>query len=87
VADIAFLLMDLEYHGGEDFSKIIWKHYKDHANEDNVDALLAFYKTYRAFVRGKVNSFQLDDPSITSSKKEHVLQTATKYFQLAYAYL
>jgi aminoglycoside phosphotransferase family enzyme len=87
VADIAFLLMDLEYHGGGGFAKIIWKHYKEYANEGNVDSLLAFYKTYRAFVRGKVNSFQLDDASITSRKKEQALQSAAKYFQLAYSYL
>lgn len=87
VADIAFLLMDLEYHGGEDFSKTTWEYYKECANEGNVDSLVTFYKIYRAFVRGKVNSFQLDDTNITSKIKEHVLQTATKYFQLAYSYL
>jgi aminoglycoside phosphotransferase family enzyme len=87
LADIAFLLMDLEYHDGGRVSKTLWKHYRDHANEGDVDSLLTFYKTYRAFVRGKVNSFQLDDTNITSEKKESALQIASKYFHLAYSYI
>ena len=87
VADIAFLLMDLEYNGAETFSKSLWESYKRYALEDNVDSLLTFYKTYRAFVRGKVNSFQVEDENITEEKKEEAIQTATKYFELSYSYL
>lgn len=87
VADIAFLLMDLEYNGAETFSKSLWESYKKYALEDSVDSLLTFYKTYRAFVRGKVNSFQVEDENITEEKKEEAIQTATKYFELSYSYL
>jgi len=87
VADIAFLLMDLEYHGGETFSKILWNSYREFANEKDVETLLIFYKVYRAFVRGKVNSFQVDDASISPEKKEEAIQTASKYFRLAYSYI
>ncbi len=87
VADIAFLLMDLEYHGGKNFSKILWGHYKEFTGEKEVDSLLNFYKVYRAFVRGKVNSFQLDDETIRSDKKEEAVQTASRYFQLAHSYI
>ena len=87
VADIAFLLMDLEYHGGEDYSKLLWNEYKELAGEINVDSLLTFYKAYRAFVRGKVNSFQVDDDAINPDKKEEAIQTARKYFKLAYSYI
>ena len=52
-----------------------------------VDSLLTFYKVYRAFVRGKVNSFQVDDDGISSDKKEKAVQTARKYFKLAYSYI
>lgn len=86
IADIAFLLMDLEYHGGHGFSQTLWDYYKDFSGEENVDSLLTFYKIYRAFVRGKVNSFQLDDPSISQAKKEEAVQTASRYFELAYSY-
>ena len=86
IADIAFLLMDLEYHGDKSSSKILWDYYKEFAGEEKVDSLLTFYKIYRAFVRGKVNSFQLDDTSISPEKKEEAVQTASNYFKLAYSY-
>jgi aminoglycoside phosphotransferase family enzyme len=86
IADIAFLLMDLEFHGDKSSSKILWDYYKEFAGEEKVDSLLTFYKIYRAFVRGKVNSFQLDDMSISLEKKEEAVQTANNYFKLAYSY-
>jgi len=87
VADIAFLIMDLEYHGGNAFSKILWDFYKEMAGEAEVDSLLTFYKIYRAFVRGKVSIFQLDDENIEIEKKEEAIQTSRKYFQLARSYI
>ena len=87
VADIAFLLMDLEYHGGEKYSKRLWNEYMNLAGEINVDSLLTFYKVYRAFVRGKVNSFQVDDDNIGSEEKEQAIQRARKYFRLAHSYI
>ncbi|HIJ58323.1 MAG TPA: phosphotransferase [Deltaproteobacteria bacterium] len=87
IADIAFLLMDLEYHGGERLAKILWEDYKELAQEGDVDLLLTFYKVYRAFVRGKVNGFQVDDESIDANKKMEAVHMAKKYFQLAYSYI
>lgn len=87
IADIAFLLMDLEYHKGENHTRILWDAYKKSALEHDVDSLLIFYKVYRAFVRGKVNSFQVDDDAISFEKKEEAIQTAKKYFKLAYSYI
>ncbi len=87
LADIAFLLMDLEYHGGEDLSKLLWKEYKIMAGEEDVDSLLTFYKIYRAVVRGKVNSFQLNDDTIGRIEKEEAIQRAKRYFQLAGSYI
>jgi hypothetical protein len=87
VADIAFLLMDLEYHGGKKFSHALWRHYRKFAAEEAVDPLLNFYKVYRAVVRGKVNSFQVDDPAISAEDKDRAVQRARKYFTLACSYI
>lgn len=89
IADIAFLLMDLEYHGGYKEARTLWNSYKSLAKEEGeeIDHLLTFYKVYRAFVRGKVNSFQLDDKSIGGEEKEKAIETANKYFRLAYSYI
>ena len=87
VADIAFLLMDLEYHGGEDRAATLWSRYRDRAGEGAVDSLLTFYKVYRAFVRGKVIGFQVDDDSIAAEDKEEAVRRAGKYFDLALSYI
>ena len=49
--------------------------------------LLNFYKCYRAYVRGKVGSFQLDDPLISQEEKAKILATAKSYFELAESYI
>lgn len=89
VADIAFLLMDLEYHGGYKEAQTLWNTYKTLAKqeEEGIDNLLTFYKVYRAFVRGKVNSFQLDDKSIEQEDNRKAIETASRYFRLAYSYI
>ena len=87
VADIAFLLMDLEYHGGKSYSAALWKHYRKFAGEKAVDPLLDFYKVYRAVVRGKVNSFQVDDATISAEDKNRAVQRARRYFTLACSYI
>jgi aminoglycoside phosphotransferase family enzyme len=87
LADIAFLLMDLEYQGGKGFADQLWKFYGQQAGEEGMEALLAFYKVYRAYVRGKVTSFRLDDDQIGSQEKMAAVQTATSYFRLAYSYI
>jgi hypothetical protein len=87
IADIAFLLMDLDYHGGEAFSRILWQAYKEEADEKDIEPLLDFYKVYRAFVRGKVNSFQLDDERIGDVEKAQAVARAKKYFDLALSYI
>lgn len=86
LADVAFLLMDLEFHGGGALSVHFLEDYKRHAHESNVEALLTFYKIYRAFVRGKVTGFQLDDPRIDPRKKSEAMEKARKYFELAGTY-
>lgn len=87
ISDISFLLMDLEYHGGYEFSKKLWNFYNESGFESEVDSLVTFYKVYRAYVRGKVNSFQLDDENIDEEKREDAIQTSQKYFKLARSYI
>jgi aminoglycoside phosphotransferase family enzyme len=87
VADLAFLLMDLEYHGGAHEAGVLWCEYEALAREQGVEDLLTFYKVYRAFVRGKVHSFQVEDQNIPKEERERALERARKYFQLAQGYI
>jgi uncharacterized protein len=48
--------------------------------------LLDFYKAYRAYVRAKVSSFQVDDPRVGEADKERLRATAAHYYELAERY-
>jgi aminoglycoside phosphotransferase family enzyme len=85
-ADIAFLAMDLDYHGREDLSEHLIRAYIGESGDYELMGVLDFYKCYRAYVRGKVESFRLDDPNIPEKEKEEALKRAQKYFNLAYRY-
>lgn len=87
LSDISFLLMDLEYHGGKDLAAYLWKVYASEHGERDMQALLIFYKIYRAYVRGKVISFRLDDDTLSSAEKEGVAREAAAYFTLARSYI
>ena len=85
-ADIAFLAMDLDYHGREDLSEHLISAYIGESGDYELMGVLDFYKCYRAYVRGKVESFRLDDPNIPEKEKEEALKRAQKYFNLSYRY-
>lgn len=87
LSDIAFLLMDLEFHGAWDVAAQLWDLYGEMAGEGDVQELLRFYKVYRAFVRGKVNGFRLEDPHIPGQEKAEAAQQARRYFKLAMSYI
>jgi aminoglycoside phosphotransferase family enzyme len=85
-ADIGFLVMDLDYHDREDLSRYLIRTYVEKSGDREVQNILEFYKCYRAYVRGKVESFRLDDPSIPEKEKARALKRAKKYFDLAHRY-
>ena len=86
-SEIAFLAMDLDYHGHPDLSQHFVRTYQEISGDQEVDQLIDFYKCYRAYVRGKVESFKLDDPHIPEEEKTRVLATARRYFELAESYI
>ena len=85
-ADIGFLAMDLDYHGREDLSEHLIRAYIEKSGDQELLSMLDFYKCYRAYVRGKVESFRLDDPHIPEAEKAGALKRAKKYFELAHQY-
>jgi len=85
-ADIAFLAMDLDYHGRQDLSAHLIRAFVGESGDHGLTEVLDFYKCYRAYVRGKVESFRLDDPQIPEAEKKEALKRAQKYFGLAQRY-
>jgi len=85
-ADIGFLAMDLDYRGRRDLSKHLIDSYIRMSGDRDVLEVLDFYKCYRAYVRGKVESFRLDDPNISPGEKEEALRRARRFFRLSSGY-
>ncbi len=86
-SEVAFLAMDLDHYGRADLSGSLVSAYVDSSQDKEILALLGFYKCYRAYVRGKVEGFKLDDPHISEGAKKQILAVARRYFELAESYV
>jgi aminoglycoside phosphotransferase family enzyme/predicted kinase len=85
-SEIAFLAMDLDHYGCADISRSFIDTYIASSHDREIMKLLKFYKCYRAYVRGKVESFKTDDPYISEAEREKARTAATGYFELADSY-
>jgi len=85
-SEVAFLAMDLDHYGRPDLSRSFVNAYVSQSRDKGLKELLNFYKCYRAYVRGKVEGFKLDDPHISEEEKVVVLAVAKSYFELAESY-
>lgn len=81
--DIAFLYMDLLYHGHPILARELMEEYLKQSRDWEVRLLLPFYACYRAVVREKVESFRLADASISRKEKAVAARRASGYFRLA----
>jgi len=82
-ADVAFLAMDLDFKERSDLSDFFVERYVEYSEDQELTKLLPFYKCYRAYVRGKVTSFKLKDPSVGGEEKRAAMKEAKAYFKLA----
>jgi aminoglycoside phosphotransferase family enzyme/predicted kinase len=87
ISDIAFLLMDLDVQGNTADSNRLCAQYIQLSGDYDGVLVLPFYKSYRAMVRAKINSFQSDNEGITKKEREGFIQKASQYFQLAKQYM
>jgi aminoglycoside phosphotransferase family enzyme len=85
-SEIAFLAMDLDHYGKANLSRSFVNAYMEQSGDQQIRQLLNFYRCYRAFVRGKVNSFKYDDPYIAAPEREQTRCIAASYFELAESY-
>lgn len=85
-SDIAFLAMDLEYKKRKDLADHLIEKYVQYSLDNELKKVLAFYKCYRAYVRGKVIGFKLNDPNMGDKGKNEAKKEAKAYFDLAVQY-
>ncbi len=63
-ADVAFLAMDLDFHGLSEFSRHFAASFAAAASDEDLLPVLDFYKCYRACVRGKINALAAGEPEV-----------------------
>ncbi|MEO5719041.1 MAG: AAA family ATPase [Chthoniobacterales bacterium] len=76
--DLAFLAMDFDFEREHKLGALFLRHAARELGDPGLLKLAEFYKCYRAFLRGKVESLQM--------KSEEHATRARRYFQLALRY-
>jgi aminoglycoside phosphotransferase family enzyme/predicted kinase len=82
-ADLAFMTMDLDFHGKRNLSDFFLDRYLDETGDYELLRFHNFFRCYRAYVRGKVIGFQLNQ---NPPDPETIKERASAYFDLAKLY-
>ncbi len=85
-ADIAFLSMDLDFHNRNDLSRVLDSEYFSVTGDTEGRDLMDFYRCYRAYVRGKVDSFKYMEEEVTAEERRRAFIDARHHFYLAGLY-
>jgi len=83
IADLAFLVMDLRYHGFTAEADELTSAYFDAADDHGGAALLPLYTAYRASVRGKVEAFRMSEPEVPAASREEARRASLRHLLLA----
>ena len=84
--DIAFLSMDLDFRHKYNLSNFFVEEITKQVEEGEFMDLLDFYKSYRAFVKGKVESLTSASSDIPAKIRHKCAEKARKYFKLSLKY-
>jgi len=84
--DVAFLAMDLDYHGRPDLGRFFVRRMAEFSGDAEMIRLMDFYQCYRAYVRGKVESFHTVSEIADDRERAAAARNARRYFKLALRY-
>ena len=84
-ADVAFLSMDLAWHGRVDLAERFLARHARATGDYDLYSVVDFYESYRAYVRGKVATLLAADELADESARERAATEARRYFLLALA--
>ena len=85
-SEAAFLAMDLDARGRPDLGYYFTEAYRRLAGDEDIFTLLPFYRCYRAYVRGKVLSFRLNEAEFGEEERDAAATRAGNFFELAHRY-
>jgi aminoglycoside phosphotransferase family enzyme/predicted kinase len=87
VADMAFLVMDLAYHGRWDLARAFGDAYFEAAADPAGRDLLPHYASYRAAVRGKVEGILREEVEVPDAERAAAAPRAKAHWLAALAWL
>lgn len=85
-ADLAFLAMDLDFHGCRNEERYFVDQMAEKVRDDTLSRIIEFYKCYRAYVKGKVKSLQSEEEEVPEEQRNRSVRAADRYFRLALKY-
>jgi predicted kinase len=85
-SEAAFLAMDLDARGRPDLGYFCAEAYQQRTDDEDFFTLLPFYRCYRAYVRGKVLSFRLDEAEFSEEERKDAATRAGNFFDLSRRY-
>ena len=85
-SDAAFLAMDFDFNARPDLARHFAKRLAHALGDPALLSLLDFYKCYRAYVRGKVESFHHIAEGVPEPERRECRERAGRYFRLALQY-
>lgn len=83
MSEIAFLIMDLEEHGQDQFSGRLLNRYLERTGDYAGLAVLRYYLVYRAMVRAKVDMIRLCDRDQSTAQRRVLLNDFGNYLSIA----
>jgi len=83
IADMAFLVMDLKFHGRRDLAWAFAEAYFRESGDEEGRSLLPLYSGYRAAVRGKVEGMLLEESEVPEEERDEARQRARAHWLLA----
>ncbi len=84
--DIAYIIMDLDARDRPDLSNRFLNAYLEQTGDWEGLQVLPLYLSRQSYVRAKVLSFLLGDPTIPEAVKADSAKTAARYYRLAWEY-
>lgn len=86
IFDVAYIVMDLDARDRPDLSNSFLNAYLEQTGDWEGLQVLPLYLSRQSYVRAKVTSFLLDDPTVSATAKQEATQTAARYYRLAWEY-
>ncbi|MDR9409465.1 MAG: AAA family ATPase [Balneolaceae bacterium] len=85
-ADLAFLSMDFDFNRCRKEERYFIEKMSNNLKDDDLIQIIDFYKCYRAYVKGKVKSFQSVEEEVPKKERKRSSKRAIRYFKLSHRY-